>query len=330
MKHCATLLAGLIAALGSTAWAAGSAPLVLEAKIPLGSVKGRIDHLAIDVHRRRLFVAELGNNSVGVVDITARKVVQTLAGLSEPQGVGYVPSTDTLYVADAGDGAVHLFRGPGLMPDGRIELGNDADNIRVSGPSDRVFIGYGTGAIAVIDPTSRTRIATIPLPAHPEGFQLDGAAARAFVDLPGARQIATVDIGSVKQTGAASTGPLRSNFPMAIDADAQRVLAVFREPPTLMVLGAQDGKVGASVGTCADADDVFVDPKRAQVYVTCGEGVIDIFARRPGGYERLARVPTASGARTSLFVPEFDRLFVGVRAGHGEPAAVWVFRPASG
>src|SRR5262245_8495752 len=33
-------------------------------KIPLGDVSGRIDHLAIDLARRRLFVAELGNDTV--------------------------------------------------------------------------------------------------------------------------------------------------------------------------------------------------------------------------------------------------------------------------
>ena len=48
---------------------------------------------------------------------------------------------------------------------------------------------------------------------------------------------------------------------------------------------------------------------------------------RDGGYARLATVPTISGARTSLFVPNFDRLFVAVRAASNEPAAIWVFRP---
>jgi len=67
------------------------APLVLEAKIPLGEVSGRIDHLGIDTKRRRLLVAELGNNSVGVVDLAAGKVLRRITGLSEPQGVAYVP-----------------------------------------------------------------------------------------------------------------------------------------------------------------------------------------------------------------------------------------------
>src|SRR5215468_10990841 len=67
-------------------------PLQLEAKIPLGKVEGRIDHMAIDLARRRLFVAELGNDSVGVVDLDARKVVQRVSRLRTPQGVGYLPS----------------------------------------------------------------------------------------------------------------------------------------------------------------------------------------------------------------------------------------------
>jgi len=79
-------------------------PLVLEAKIALGDVRGRIDHMAFDVARNRLFVAELENNSVAVVDIGARKVLRRIADLKGPQGLGYVARTDTLFVANGGDG----------------------------------------------------------------------------------------------------------------------------------------------------------------------------------------------------------------------------------
>jgi len=95
-----------------------------------------------------------------------------------------------------------------------------------------------------------------------------------------------------------------------------------------MAFSSQDGHVAAKVDTCGDADDVFVDRKRHRVYVSCGEGAVDVLEPDQQGYRRLARVPTASGARTSLFVPELDRLFVAVRAGSNEPAAIWVFRPA--
>ena len=106
-------------------------PLQLEGKIPLGEVSGRIDHMAIDLPRRRLFVAELGNDSVAVVDVNERRVQHVIAGLKRPQGLGYVPSSDTLFVANAGDGSVRLFRGADYAAAGGLDLGEDADNIRV-------------------------------------------------------------------------------------------------------------------------------------------------------------------------------------------------------
>ena len=65
-----------------------TAPLQLEAKIPLGPVSGRIDHLAIDLRRQWLSVAELGNDSVGVIDVANRKLISTMRGFQEPQGIG--------------------------------------------------------------------------------------------------------------------------------------------------------------------------------------------------------------------------------------------------
>ena len=301
-------------------------PLVLETKIPLGQVGGRIDHLGIDVKRQRLFVAELGNNSLGVVDLAAGKLLRTVAGLSEPQGVAYVPFADSVFVANAGDGSVHVLRGDDLAPIGRIELGEDADNVRVDTQRNRVLVGYGNGALAVIDPATRTKAADIRLKGHPESFQIDETGTKVFVNVPDARDIEIADLVSDTNRSLPTQGA-GSNFPMAIDGEAHRVLVAFRSPPTLMALSSQDGRVVAKIETCGDADDVFVDAKRHRVYVSCGEGVVDVLEQREAEYRRLARVPTVSGARTSLFVPELDRLFVAVRSRSGEPAAIWVFRP---
>jgi DNA-binding beta-propeller fold protein YncE len=305
-----------------------SPPLILEAKIPLGEVSGRIDHLGIDVKRQRLLVAELGNNSLGVVDLSAGKVLRRIAGMSEPQGVAYAPFSDSVFVANAGDGSVRVLRGEDQAPIGRIDLGEDADNVRVDTAHKRVLVGYGKGALAVIDPVSLSKTVDIRLKAHPEGFQIDETGTQVFANVPDAREISVVDLAA-GSTQSLPTQGAGSNFPMAIDGAAHRVLVVFRSPPTLMALSSQDGHIAAKAETCGDADDVFVDRKRGRVYVSCGEGVVDVLEANETGYRRLARVPTVAGARTSLFVPELDRLFVAVRAGSNEPAAIWVFRPAS-
>jgi hypothetical protein len=329
MRRIGVLIVAATAAIASGSSAREPATLLaLEAKIPLGQVSGRIDHLALDPGRARLFVAELGNDSVGVVDLEAGKTERTLAGLHEPQGVGYVAATDTLYVANAGDGSVRLFGGPGLDAAGRIALGDDADNVRVDARSNRVLVGYGRGALAVLDPQSRTKIGDIALAAHPESFQLDLDNGRAFVNVPDARQVAVVDLSSGHQTATWRFADARANFPMALDFEARQVLVAYRRPARLVAFGMADGHVTDRLDLCDDADDLFVDARRRRVYASCGEGVVDIFERRADRYVRLGHVPTASGARTSLFVPELDRLFVAVRATFREPAAIWVFRPA--
>jgi DNA-binding beta-propeller fold protein YncE len=299
---------------------------VIESRIALGEIHGRIDHLAIDLERQRLYVAELGNDTVGVVDLRAARVVETLRGLKEPQGIGYEPSTDTLYVANGGDGSVRLFSGADWAPLGSIALGDDADNVRVEESAHRVWVGYGSGALAVIDAGSRRKVADITLKAHPESFRLAPGGPEIFVNLPGAGQIAVVDRTANKQVASWGTGLLRANFPLALD-ESQQVLAVFRFPARLGVFREQDGQRVQSLSTCGDSDDLFVDSRRHRVYVTCGEGVIDVFSREAGGYQHLGRLETSPGARTSLFVPGLDRLYLAVRATSSTPAAVWVIRP---
>ena len=308
----------------SPAWGVS---LVLEAKVALGEVRGRIDHLAVDVARQRLFVAELGNNTVAVVDLAHHAVLRTLTGLHEPQGVGYESTTDTLYVANAGDGAVELFQGADLNRVSRIELGSDADNVRIVPSTHKVIIGYGTGALAIIDPAKQRKIGDIKLKGHPESFQLMADGRRGFVNVPGAHEIAVVDLEHGSQTASWSPGWLLANYPMSLDPDRSRIHVAFRHPATLAAFDARSGMKLFSVETCADSDDVFLDPVRSRVYVSCGEGFIEIFIVEADHYRKEDKIATVGGARTALFVPELDRYFLAVRANEQTTAAVWVFKP---
>jgi YVTN family beta-propeller protein len=314
----------MLASTGASAQFEDKGSLQLEAKILLGDVRGRIDHMAVDLKRQRLFVAELGNDSVGVVDLASHSLIRTIPGLNEPQGVGYEPSTDTLFVANARDGSVRLLDGNEYKATGRIELGSDADNVRIDATAKHVVVGFGDGGLAILDPSTRSKVQNVALPAHPESFQI--VENRIFVNLPDARAIAIVDGASGKQL-AIWPMPKGGNFAMAVDRDRRQILVAFRSPPELAIFAMADGKTVASVQTCGDVDDLFVDGKRSRVYVSCGAGYVDEFDIDGATYRRTARIPTAAGARTALFVPELDRLLVAVRAGFAGPAAIWMFKP---
>jgi len=307
--------------------AAEPGPLVLDAKIPLGDVKGRIDHLAVDVAHRRLFVAELGNNTVAVIDIEGRKVARRLEGFDEPQGVAYLARTDTLYVANGGSGDLHAFRWAQLQPVGKLALGDDADNIRIDRDQARLYVGAGSGNLAIIDAAAFKKVGEVQLRGHPESFQLDSAGSRIYVNVPDAKEVAIVDRAGSKQIASWPTANLRSNYPMVLDAQRNRVLVAFRQPATLVSFDAANGAVQERIDICGDADDVFIDTRRDYIYVACGQGVMDVLTNRGDRTMRVARIDTSKGARTALFSPDLDRLFLAVRASSTEGAAVWIFRP---
>jgi hypothetical protein len=301
-------------------------PLMLEGRIPLDRVKGRIDHMAVDLDRNRLIVAELGNDTIDVIDLRSRVSLRRIGGVREPQGVAYVAGTDIIAAASARDGTVHLFRGEDFAPVAVVRLGSDADNLRLDGTA--LVAGYGKGALAWIDVSSGTKTFDIPLPGHPEGFRLHPADGRVFVNIPDAGGITVVDRYRRERLAQWRVDGAAANFPMAIDERGDQIAAVFRMPSRLVLFDTRRGSAAASAPTCGDSDDVFFDPKRLHVYVSCGEGAVEVFEQNEDGLSSLGRIATSAGARTSLFVPELDRLFVAARATSSSPAAILVYRPS--
>lgn len=304
---------------------AAGAPLAVVATIPLPQGKGRIDHLAFDAKRQRLFVAELGNNTVAVVDVAQRRLERRLSGLAEPQGIAYFAATDAVYVATGGDGMLRTFRAGDLAPLESVDLGDDADNVRVDAGAGRIYVGFGEGALAALDPRSLKEIDRIPLKGHPESFQIFAGDNRAFVNVPDSREVAVVDLKAAKQTASWPTRAALANYPMAINHATGEVLSVFRAPAKIVAYRISNGGVARSSDVCGDADDVFVDAKRSRIYVICGQGSVDVLDGAT--LRRTGRIATSEGARTGLYAADVDLLFVAARAGRGSEAAVWVLKP---
>ncbi len=299
-------------------------PLRLQRSIPLAGVEGRIDHLAIDPDGKRLVVAALGNDSVEVIDLEQGKVVRSLKGIPEAQGIAILQGSRQIAVTSGGDGTLRRFDGRTLEPLAPLSVGADADNLRVEAGTDRMLAGYGDGGLATV--ADGKVVSRVPLAAHPESFQLEAGGPRVFVNVPGAGHVAVVDRVQAKVLTTWPVKDARQNFPMAFDEPHQRLLVGCRAPARLLVLdttpGAKEpGRVVAAVEISGDVDDIFEDRAHHRFLLSCGAGFIDVVAQHDADrYERVAQVPTAPGARTSLFVPATGTLHVAVPH-RGEQAA---------
>jgi DNA-binding beta-propeller fold protein YncE len=318
------LLAAL--AFGSVA-SADPAPLSEAQVIALPGVKARIDHFAVDEAGKRLFVAALGNGTLEVLDVDAGKRITTIRGLQEPQGVAYLPAVHRIVVAMRG-GAVASFDDDKYERAATLPKLGDSDNLRYDAATGELYLGYGEGALGVIDPATLKLGTRIPVGAHPESFRLEEGGPRIFVNVPDKKEILVVD--RKKGTAVMHIGldGASNNYPMWLDEAGHRLFVGVRRPAQLLVFDTTTGKRLAAVSCVGDTDDLFYDAKRDRVYVIGGEGYVDVFdAATSGTYARLARLTTRAGARTGLWSAKLDRLFVAYPSRGDKPAEIHAFAP---
>jgi hypothetical protein len=151
---------------------------------------------------------------------------------------------------------------------------------------------------------------------------------RIFANVPDAKQIAVIDREKRQVTGTWPMKEFQANFPMSLDEPNHRLFVGCRKPARLVVLDTASGKTIADLEISGDTDDLFYDAKRKRVYVSCGEGFIDIVEQTsPDTYKQLTRIPSASGARTSFFSPDLDRYYLAVPDRENQKAEIRVYQP---
>ena len=300
-----------------------SLPLVQTIQLP--NVSGRIDHMDIDLNGQRLFVAELENNSLDVLDLKEGKRIHPIIGLHEPQGVVFIPDVNRIVIANDGDGTVQIFDSETYSLIKTISLSSDADNVRYEPSQKLVYVGYGNGGIAIIDPVKGELINIIKLDGHPESFQIsDELQPSIFVNVPESNSIEVIDSQNRTVVTKWMNDRASGNYPMTLDEDSHRLFVVYREPSELHVIDTGSGKVIASLAVSGDPDDIFYDAENKQIYVSEGQGFIDIISEQGDDYHEISKIPTENGARTSLFVPQLNRFYVAI-PDYGDGAKIQVF-----
>ncbi len=335
MARRALLAAALCLGLPSLAGGAApepARPLVLTEAIPLEGIKGRFDHLGIG--GGRLFVAALGSNAVIAINLRARTIAHTIAGVHDPQAAVYSPETDKLFVSSGLESKVYIFDGTTYAPIAAVDVEGGADNMRYDAATRRVYVGCGddarTGAIATIDAVTNARLdETYRLGGEPESFQLEKSGPNIYVNVPDSRHVAVVN----RQTKAIARWDLRGvagNFSMALDEADHRLFVGTHAPARIAVLDTRSGRMIASLPGVQGSDDLYFDAERKRLYMPGSQGFIYVYQMKdPDHYQLLAKVPSALGAATAGYwgrqAKGFDRFYLAVPAHGAEPAEMRIY-----
>jgi DNA-binding beta-propeller fold protein YncE len=313
-------------------------PLHLVQTIPMPNVKGRIDHMDVDVKGKRLFVAGLENGSLEVVDLEAGKWLKSIPGFKKTQGIAYVPSLNKVFVASGDDGMLRVFRGDTLDLLDAIKLDLGPNRVAYDPQTKLLYVGYGGkdagkdyGEVGIIDAKTDKHLGDVQMEAHPAEVLLNKSGKTLFVFISTASKVQVVD---TKKREVVSAWPVSSqrNGDGAFDEKNHRLLIGTRTPPQMIALDSQTGKEVANLPTVEGMDGVYFDAALRRVYVSGGRdndvGYVFVYQQKDADhYETIGTIVTKSGAGTSFWSPELNRYYVGAPAHDNEEAAILVFEP---
>jgi DNA-binding beta-propeller fold protein YncE len=339
------LLIGLIASscllalgLGASTQKQGNEPLRLVQTIPLPDVKGRIDHMDVDVKGKRLFVAGLENGTLEVVDLKEGKSTRSIPGFKAPQGIVYLPSLNKVFVASNDDGMVRVFRGDTLELLDSIHLDLGPNRLAYDSHAGVLYVGYGgkvankdKGEVGIIDAKTNQHIGDIDVGLRAAEILMDQSGQTLFVFDNIASKIQVID---TKKRAMVSAWQVSSQRPGdgAFDESNHRLLIGTRVPPTMIVMDSTTGKEVASLPTVEGMDGVYYDAVHKRVYVSGGRdtdvGYVFVYQQHDADhYTQIGKIPTRSFAGTAFWCPELNRYYVAAAASDKEQAAILVFEP---
>src|SRR5439155_5262691 len=273
-------------------------PLELIQTIDLKGPAGRLDHLALDAKHGRLFVANMANSSLDVVDLKAGKLLKQIPGQKGIQGIAYASDLDRIFVGNGEGNACNVFDGENYKLLKSIPL-DDADNVRYQPSTRRIYVAHAEKSLSVIDAKTFETLAEIKVLGQPESFLLESKRSRLYLNVPSAREVTVIDTQKKKAIADYKLTLAEKNYPMALDEANHRLFIGCRSKPMIVVLDTETGKEVTSVPIPGDIDDVFYDAKRKRIYASCGEGFLAVIQQTDADhYELLAQIATVTGART--------------------------------
>ena len=333
----ASLTAALILALLFplvTAVAQSQPPLKREQELqfPAG-VKGRLDHLGIDVGGKRLFVVGEEGHTVLVFDLKTSKVVQQIA-IDHPHAVLYRGDLDRIYISDEGKGALNIYDGKSYQLVKTVPLKVDADSIGYDQATHDLYIVNGGDnahepftMLSVVDTTAGQKVADIKIDGDTlEAMALEKNGNKLYLDNPAKNEVEVIDRKTNKLLTAWPLKMGKDNSTMAFDEAAHRLFVGCRGGQ-VVVYDTGTGKELQALKVSPRADDLAFDPASKRIYsISGGAGVVDVYKETdPDHYESLGKVPSAAGAKTGVWVPELSRLFVAAPASASSPGKVFVY-----
>lgn len=303
-------------------------PLKLVATTPMPGFTGDFDHFGLDLKGNRLFLAAEDQKTVEVFDLRTGARLHSIEGFGHPLTMAYLPESDRLIVTNGDTDDVALVDCKEYKIISTLKLGKGVDHSALNPVNRYFYVENGAApdgkshSLAIIDTKSFKIVGQIPGLSGDsnEGMVVDRAGKKLYVNLTGSDEVGVIDLDTRQITAKWPLPDVHVAHAIALDEPNHRLFTATRKPPQFVVFNMDTGKVVASLPCVGVNSDMSLDVKRKRIYITGSDTATVIEQRDADHYEHTAEIPTAYRAKSSIFVPQLNRLYV-ADSGKGKPDA---------
>jgi DNA-binding beta-propeller fold protein YncE len=280
-------------------------------KIPIDAAPGGaeyFDYLTVDATARRVYVSH--GTVVNVLDADNGSMIGTVVGLERCHGIALVAELGEGFVTDGGSGEVIVFDIKTFQVTSKIKAESDADYILYDSASRRIFSFNGHSKNAtVIDAAKKTVVATISMGGIPEQAVSDGDGT-IYDNIEDTNELVAIDARTLRIKARWPLAPAGQPVSMAMDREHRRLFIGGRNPKSLVVVNADNGKVLQSFPIGDRVDATVFDIKTKLVAASTREGTIHVFHEdSPDKFSWIETIRTEFGAKTMALDPETHRFY---------------------
>jgi DNA-binding beta-propeller fold protein YncE len=274
-----------------------------------GSTREYFDYITVDSSAGRVYLSH--GTEVKVIDANTGALIGNITGFKQNHGVAVVAEFGRGFISDGGQGKVIIFDLKTLKVTGEAKADQDADCVVYDPASKRVFAMNGDPhSSTVIDAKSGNVVGTIDLGGGPEFAVADGKGT-VYVNLEDKNQVVAIDSSTLKIKSRWPVAPAGAPTALAIDQQHRRLFSAGRNPQTLVVMDADNGRVIQSFPISGGVDASAYEPETGLVFASTREGMIHVFHEdSPDKFSEVETVKTEFGAKTMGLDTKTHNLFV--------------------
>ena len=292
---CALLMA-TVPFIGSAQSASEAGPYKVIKTAKVGG-EGGFDYINADVDGRRLYIPRRGMPArITIYDLDTLKSAGEIPNVNG-HGAVVDPKTNHAFTSSK---PVVMWDTKTLAPIKNIEVQGNPDGIFFDAFNQRVYIFSHLAPFAtVIDSKDGSVVGTIDLGGAPEQAVSDGKG-HVYVDIEDMANVAVVDAKTMAVTAHYDLqGKGGTCAGLALDVKNRILFAACRNPQNMVVLGADDGKILASLPIGRGTDGAVFNPNTMEAFSSQVDGTLSIVKEvSPTKFEVEQNLQTMPSAKT--------------------------------